>query len=311
MKYILEVDGGGIRGVIPSEVCAAIENYLHKPLNKVFDLISGTSTGAILGSMIAAGVPADICRDLYVKRGPEAFKPRPWYNPINIFKEKYDRANVLKIMAEYLSSSSQLKKSNPLMHELPTKFVCTSTSIVDEQTHYFKSWESKDGSMSVLDAVARSFAAAYYFGAINDPPNKQVWADGGEGLDNCTVRQCIIESMMQDWVRDGVYILSLGCGYVKPGRPYEEAKKMGWVKESAFYVNLARRQSAIDQIFEAKQIEKLVGNKIEIDRLDVEIPTKMDKLDAIEYIKDFQNIVLKSLPVRIAEVSEKLKRAVI
>ena len=82
MKLILEIDGGGIRGVIPAEVCSEIEAKLKHKLHEVFDLISGTSTGAILGSCLATGISSDDCRDLYVKDGPKLFKARskllPW-----------------------------------------------------------------------------------------------------------------------------------------------------------------------------------------------------------------------------------------
>ena len=215
MKIILECGGGGVRGVISAEICAEIEAYIHRPLYQVFDLISGTSTGAILGSMLAAGVPAQTCRDLYVKRGPEVFKARSKFLPWNWFKEKYDRNLVTNAMGDSFEKDSLIKLRSPLMNQLKTKFMCTSVSIVDEQTHYFKSWEDKDGKLPVLIAAARSFAAAYYFGAINDPANGQCWVDGGEGIYNCTIRPCFIESILQDWLNEGVYILSLGCGVRK------------------------------------------------------------------------------------------------
>ena len=309
MKFILELDGGGIKGVIPAEICAEIEGFIHQPIYKIFDLISGTSTGSILGSQLAAGVSAEACRNLYVVRGPSVFKARPWYNPFNWLKEKYDRNLVLKEMSVSFVKNSPLRIPDPFMHQLFTKFMCTATSIVDEQTHYFKSWEEKDGKLPVLTAVARSFAAAYYFGAINDSVNKQVWADGGEGLDNCTIRQCLLEGLMQKWLDEGIYILSLGCGYIKPGRPYEEAAKMGWIKESMFYVNLARRQSVTDQIFEVEEVKKAIpihGN-IVLDRLDIEIPERMDKLDGVEYIRDFSGMVLMQLSGKIADVVAKIK----
>jgi hypothetical protein len=307
MKCILEIDGGGIKGVIPAEICAELEGYLRKPLYQVFDLISGTSTGAILGSQLAAGVPASVCRDLYVKRGPEVFKARSKWLPWNWTKEKYDRNLVLGALSDSFNLNSELKTRTPIMNQLKTKYMCTSVSIVDEQNHYFKSWEEKDGKIPVLDAVARSFAAAYYFGAINDPKNQQVWADGGEGLDNCTARSCLIEAIMQDWMKEGVYILSLGCGYVKAGRPYAEAAKMSLVGESAFYINLARRQSVADQIFEVEQLEKK-GQGVSMDRLDVEIPASWDQLDAVSHIQDFSMTVLQSLPVKISNVATKLKQ---
>jgi len=42
---ILAIDGGGIRGIIPAVVLAAIEKQSGKPICELFDLIAGTSTG--------------------------------------------------------------------------------------------------------------------------------------------------------------------------------------------------------------------------------------------------------------------------
>jgi len=60
---ILSIDGGGIRGLIPAKVLAELEAELQKEepdkkLYEHFDLICGTSTGAILAIGISLGIPA-------------------------------------------------------------------------------------------------------------------------------------------------------------------------------------------------------------------------------------------------------------
>ena len=45
---ILTIDGGGIRGLIPALVLAEIERRTGRPISSLFDLVAGTSTGAIL-----------------------------------------------------------------------------------------------------------------------------------------------------------------------------------------------------------------------------------------------------------------------
>ncbi|BET28438.1 hypothetical protein wCauATS_06400 [Wolbachia pipientis] len=53
-KYILSVDGGGIRGIIPAIILAEIEKRTRRTIAEIFDLIAGTSTGGI--------VVAGLCR---------------------------------------------------------------------------------------------------------------------------------------------------------------------------------------------------------------------------------------------------------
>lgn len=83
MKKILSIDGGGIRGIIPAMVLAAIKEETEVATAKNFDLIAGTSTGGILalGLSIPKGqtdpqFTAEGLADIYTRRGHENF-PEP------------------------------------------------------------------------------------------------------------------------------------------------------------------------------------------------------------------------------------------
>ncbi|HEY3086686.1 MAG TPA: patatin-like phospholipase family protein [Jatrophihabitantaceae bacterium] len=45
---VLSIDGGGMRGIIPAMILAEIERRTKRPIAKLFDLITGTSTGGII-----------------------------------------------------------------------------------------------------------------------------------------------------------------------------------------------------------------------------------------------------------------------
>ncbi len=53
---ILAFDVGGIRGAFGSTLIATFEEQLGRPVSDYFDLVAGTSTGAILGAGIAHGM---------------------------------------------------------------------------------------------------------------------------------------------------------------------------------------------------------------------------------------------------------------
>ncbi len=53
--FVLSLDGGGSLGVYTLGVLVEVERMLDRPLHEVFELIYGTSTGAIIASMIALG----------------------------------------------------------------------------------------------------------------------------------------------------------------------------------------------------------------------------------------------------------------
>lgn len=68
---ILSLDGGGSLGVFTLGVLIEVERSLDRPLHEEFDLVFGTSTGSIIGSLLALGMSADEIHQLYMERIPE------------------------------------------------------------------------------------------------------------------------------------------------------------------------------------------------------------------------------------------------
>jgi predicted acylesterase/phospholipase RssA len=70
-RYLLSIDGGGIRGIIPAVALAKLETTTGRPTRETFSFVAGTSTGAIIAAAIAAGIPATRIVELYVDRARE------------------------------------------------------------------------------------------------------------------------------------------------------------------------------------------------------------------------------------------------
>jgi predicted acylesterase/phospholipase RssA len=80
-------------GRVSLQVLAAIERLFRQEqqrndlvLADVFDLFAGTSTGAIIASCLAWGMPVAEIQDLYLKCGEETFTKQVWYKR---WKSKY------------------------------------------------------------------------------------------------------------------------------------------------------------------------------------------------------------------------------
>ena len=77
-KLLLSIDGGGIRGIIPVCMLIELERVTGKLARETFAFVGGTSTGAVITSGIAAGIPASLMLNLYLKRSKEVFSRPPW-----------------------------------------------------------------------------------------------------------------------------------------------------------------------------------------------------------------------------------------
>lgn len=102
---ILSIDGGGIRGLIPITTLMEIEKRCGKPIAELFDIIAGTSTGAILALALTKpgedGRPkysARQLRDIYERDAAQIFHhPACWW--ANLIRPKYiSSSGIDKIM---------------------------------------------------------------------------------------------------------------------------------------------------------------------------------------------------------------------
>jgi len=80
-KRILALDGGGIRGAVTIGFLKKIEHILRERhgnpslvLSDYFDLVGGTSTGAIIATLLALGKPTEEIEGLYRTLGPKIFE---------------------------------------------------------------------------------------------------------------------------------------------------------------------------------------------------------------------------------------------
>jgi uncharacterized protein len=85
-KRILTLDGGGIRGVFTIEILARMEKLLRdatgKPgllLSDHFQMIAGTSTGAIIASLLSWGLSVEEVKRLYLEQAERMFVRAPWW----------------------------------------------------------------------------------------------------------------------------------------------------------------------------------------------------------------------------------------
>ena len=104
-KTILSLDGGGVRGSISIAFLERIEALLGqggqaRRLGDFFDLIGGTSTGAIIGAGLALGLSSEEMRSFYVDLAPRIFR-RPFWRVAGL-QAKFDSRHLKQELARII-----------------------------------------------------------------------------------------------------------------------------------------------------------------------------------------------------------------
>lgn len=282
-KRVLVLDGGGAKGVMQSVILREIEERTGKQICEIFDLIVGTSVGAILGGIYASGkISADSCHTLMKEDLKAIFKKRFFKMP------KYSRKPLTNTFNREIGEGF-------LMGHCKTPFVCTAVNMVDGRTHYFKSWERRDSRIKLIDAVNRSSAAPLYFGSIKDEISRAVWLDGGVGNANNPILEAVVEVMRQEWLESNhVHILNIGTGYHECEMSFKEASKSKTLKQLSFFMDpsnggLARNQSVLSRATQVDAMSKEIDN-LSYQRIDTLISEKLDTLDGVKFIHEYEQI---------------------
>lgn len=117
-KRILALDGGGIRGIVTLGYLQQVETLLkerHKSndsfrLAHYFDLIAGTSTGAIIAAALALGMTVEEVTKLYLKLGEEVFKRSRWRQ--GILRARYSHEALARHLQRVLGKQTTLGSSS-------------------------------------------------------------------------------------------------------------------------------------------------------------------------------------------------------
>lgn len=208
---ILSIDGGGIKGLASAYWLALLEKLTNKPLYECFDLVIGTSTGAILAGAVGMGIPASEYPKLYIDYGNKIFPsllPRIYSRVIRTFTQglsapKYSDKNLNKIINDFFQDK-QLK-------ELYTNTIFTSYNTTIRKSVLFKSYNNKHKELLVKDVVRASVAAPSYFSGhvINVNGKNNGYIDGGVVANN-PILCGIAESKNFEYDLEDLLILSLG-----------------------------------------------------------------------------------------------------
>jgi patatin-like phospholipase/acyl hydrolase len=224
-RYLLSIDSGGIRGIIPTIALVKLENTTGKLTRDIFSFVAGTSTGAIIAAAITAGVPATRILDFYVNRTREIFT-RSLLNVIRrvFFGSLYSVEKLHDLIAEAIDPAQAWT-----LNDSPIDVLLTAKRISDGMPWYFVRDNPMNsgctGRLGLVDCTTASAAAPTYFPpwTITEssmPPQCEIvgtLVDGAVGVTGNPVYQACIEAFdyTPDYIPEETITVSLGTGRFK------------------------------------------------------------------------------------------------
>ncbi len=206
MKKLLSFTGGGVRGCFSS----TLVERLDLKLNEIF-AFSGTSTGAIVASLLALGYKPSEVTKFFLTYAQDIFY-RPWYKPKflnspynievlqNIFKKEVGSVTLGDLKQKIIISTYDLDGSFRGVRSSKAKFF-----------HNFDVLNNKK-DIPIWYAVSCSCAAVSYFSPVDNRYTDGGFIENHGGLP--LLFQCLHHAGGVDATVDSLSLLSIGTGSV-------------------------------------------------------------------------------------------------
>jgi uncharacterized protein len=249
-RRILAVDGGGVRGALAVGLITKIEATLREKLGRpdlvlsdYFDLIGGTSTGAIIAAGLALGRSADDLAELYRRLGPRVFRGGGFRVPL--VQPRFDPKRLETVIREELGDATLGTAAWKTGFAAIAKRVDTGSSWVLTNCPRSKYWDgdpvenaaqpdpalrltTPNRDYPLATVVQASAAAPFYFDMVRLQVNK---GDSGAFFDGAMTPHgnpalqlamiALAPAYGFGWQAgaDNLMIVSVGTGQPRPMRP--------------------------------------------------------------------------------------------
>jgi len=226
-KYILSLDGGGVRTIATITFLQKLEDHLGVPLAEKFDFFIGTSAGAIscLGLAVSKMSAVDLMK-IWSKENLNKFMTNSsWETNLGIMQinPKYTNEGKRKVLAEFFNEKKIGDASKPV--------AATSYDIEKRTPVLLTSYG--DPEISVVDVGDATSAAPVYYPTAE--VGDRYLIDGGI-VANHPVLHGYVEAK-NIYPNSELVVLSVGTGLNKRPLKGKDSKKwglIGWMMHDLF-----------------------------------------------------------------------------
>jgi uncharacterized protein len=210
--HLLALSGGGVRGIFQARFLQRMEESLGVPVRNNFSGIAATSTGAIVGLALAAGIPARNIFKLYEENSSRIFQ-RKMFSSLRS-GGRYSTQLLEKLLVKEFGD----RRIGDLDIDV---FIAASTA----DTYQGRLFTRADSRLRLVDVILASAAAPTYFPGRQVGDDQRAYLDGGLWANNPSL------AAIQRVVHAGVPVqdmtlLSISCGRTPKGSTYTELAQM-------------------------------------------------------------------------------------
>jgi uncharacterized protein len=232
-KRILALDGGGIRGIVTLQILRRIESLLKERfgdgdlrLCDYFDLIGGTSTGAIIAAGLATGYSVEKLDELYRGLGRHVFKDELFRR--GLFRAKFSEQPLRELLDREFGDTTLGDDRVRTGLAIMLKRLDTGSPWIVHNNPKGKYFRPQQGARAVPNAdyllknvVRASTAAPHYFDPERIPVASDLagaFVDGGLSPHNNPALQLLLLATLEGYGlrwpvgADNLLLVSVGTG---------------------------------------------------------------------------------------------------
>lgn len=202
---ILCVNGGGMLGIMPARVLEHLEKVTCQPLSQSFDLICGTSVGAVIAGVIAS--PADI----HISDAINSLKNTKMFKS-NFFRTLWTCGGIIRPRISTKRRDEELQKlyGQTKLAECSPPILTVSFDVKGGTAKTFSTRRTPDVAIGDAVKASASVPTIWKPHQVND----SICIDGGLFSNNPTLYG-IIEALTNYNIESrDIVIMSLGTGYL-------------------------------------------------------------------------------------------------
>ena len=223
---VLSLDGGGAKGFYTLGVLREIEGMVNRPLCECFDLIFGTSTGAIIASLLALGRTVQDISALYEQYVPTVMQK----------KSAAEKSAALEELAKNVFVDQKFDGMKTGVGVVTTKWVIERPMIFKtsiDQAHGRAGTFAPGFGVMVRDAVVASCSAYPFFDkkiVTTERGDVVELIDGGYCANNPTLYAIADATMALKLPPEAIRVVSVGVG-VYPSPKQSWFSKTKWAQK--------------------------------------------------------------------------------